>query len=385
MVDWRERLREAFDQNMRSGAEVGAAVCVWRDGEEVALHGGLRGTSEDGEWDEETLVLVWSATKGPAAACVLHALQEKGFDLESPVAEVWPEIIVRGKERVTFAQIMSHRAGLSALTGATPAMSDHETVVKTLAEQEPNWTPGEKHGYGARTFGFLLDEIVRRVAGKTLGEYWREKFAEPMGLDFWIGLPEKEHGRVARILSARAGCDDGKSPFLEEMAKPESLTRRAFAAPVAPLGASSMNQPTVRSASWPSLGGIGSARALARFYAMLANGGEWEGRRYFGEKMLKAMETPMVNGFDEVLRMPTSFSAGFMKDPVGEGGVKLRKHFGPSLRAFGHPGAGGSLAFADPENRIGFAYVMNQMELGVLPGARALSLVKAIYGDELMS
>jgi CubicO group peptidase (beta-lactamase class C family) len=236
------------------------------------------------------------------------------------------------------------------------------------------------HGYGPRTYGFLADEIVRRLTKCPLGTYWRTHFGDPLALDLWIGLPEPLHSRVAQMLAPRTGPPEAEGDFVRALADPQSLTRAAFASPAGPLGATAMNAPAVRAASIPSLGGIGSATALARFYAMLAAGGEWNGTRYFSAKVLSWMTTPLAQGVDKTLCTETAFSAGFMLDPLGSDGRKSRSLFGPSLRAFGHPGAGGSLGFADPDNGLGFAYVMNQMEPGVLPKSRAPELVGALYG-----
>jgi CubicO group peptidase (beta-lactamase class C family) len=376
------RVEAAFARNFESGREVGASVAVWQDGREVlCLCRGWRDGARTRPWTPDTLVLVWSATKGLSSSCVLHALEAAGLDLTVRVADIWPEFAQAGKAFLTVGEVVSHRAGLAALDDKTASLLNHDAVVAAIEKQAPLWNAEEGHGYGPRTYGFLADEIVRRLTGRTLGDYWRAEFGEPLGLDLWIGLPEKEHDRVAQMLAARAGVSETEEEFAKALADPGSLTRAAFAAPAGPQGATAMNAPAVRSASLPSLGGIGSAAALAKFYAMLAGGGEWEGRRYFSPQALDWMTTPLAQGLDLTLRTETAFSAGFMLDPTDADGHKKRRIFGPSRTAFGHPGAGGSLAFADPENGLGFAYVMNQMESGVLPKARALQLVQALYGD----
>jgi CubicO group peptidase (beta-lactamase class C family) len=181
------------------------------------------------------------------------------------------------------------------------------------------------------------------------------------------------------MIAARAGCGDVEDGFSQAIATPGSLTREAFSTPSGAISPSAMNSPDLRSASLPSLGAIGSADSLAKFYAMLSLEGEWEGQRYFSTEAIRWMTTRLAQGTDKTLRTETAFSAGFMLDPLDASGQKKRHIFGPSISAFGHPGAGGSLAFADPENRLGFAYVMNQMEAGVLPKSRALALVHALY------
>lgn len=374
------RVEAAFAENFAAGREVGAAVSVWQDGREtLSLSGGWSDAARTIPWTPDTLVLIWSATKGLASACVLHALDAAALDLDTRVAEFWPEFAQSGKTALTVGEVMSHRAGLAALDDRTVSLLDHAAVVAALEKQPPRWKAEEGHGYGPRTFGFLADEIVRRLTGESLGAYWRTTFGAPLGLDLWMGLPESEHGRVAQMIAARAGTFETDDAFARALGDPGSLTRAAFASPAGPLGASAMNAPAVRSASLPSLGGIGSATSLAKFYALLAAGGTWEGRRYLSPRALGWMTTPLTQGRDLTLQTETAFSAGFMLDPLGPEGIKRRALFGPSLTAFGHPGAGGSLAFADPERRLGFAYVMNQMETGVLPRARALALVDALY------
>ena len=392
-----DRLRAAFERNFHNGTEVGAALSVWQDGREVfSVHDGWKNAARSDPWTPDTLVLIWSATKGLTSACVLHALDRAGWDLSACVVDFWPEFAQNGKERITVGEVVSHRAGLAALTDKTAGMLDHAAVVRAVEVQAPLWENRDEHGYGPRTYGFIADEIIRRLSGKPLGEYWREEFAEPLALDLWIGLPGEQHSRIAQMLAPRAAPGDD---FSRALAEPGSLPNQAFSTPAGLLSPSAMNSRTLRSASLPSLGGIGSASSLAKFYAMLAVGGEWEGRQYFSPRALKWTTTPLTQGPDKTLCTETAFSAGFMMDPVEQNlegrppcrpvhrqddtevvpPLKKRHLFGRSTRAFGHPGAGGSLAFADPENRLGFAYVMNQMEPGVLPGSRALGLVQALY------
>lgn len=375
-----ERVQAVFERNFERGVEVGAAVSIWEDGREVvSLHQGWMDAARSRPWEHDTMVLVWSATKGLSSACMLHALEGAGLDLSARVSDFWPEFARNGKAHLTIAEIASHRAGLAALDDKTATLVDHASVVAAVENQAPLWELGAGHGYGPRTYGFIVDEIVRRLSGRSLSEYWRAEFAEPLGLDFWIGVPREHHERIAQMLAARAGCGDAESAFTEAMATPGSLTREAFTSPAGLQGASAMNTPEVRSGSFPSMGGIGSAGSLAKFYAMLSLGGEWEGRRFFSPQAIEWMTTRLAQGHDKTLQTETAFSAGFMLDPLNGEGGKKRHTFGPSLKAFGHPGAGGSLAFADPENRVSFAYVMNQMEMGVLPRTRAVSLVQAFY------
>jgi CubicO group peptidase (beta-lactamase class C family) len=332
-------------------------------------------------WNDETLVLIWSATKGVAAACTLHAMQEAGADLHTRIADFWPEFAQTGKGALTLGQVLSHRAGLCALEDPSANILDRESVVRAIEKQTPLLPVEAGPAYGPRVFGFVLDEILRRLAGgESLAAYWRRVFAEPLGIDLWIGLPENQNARVATILPPRAGPPAaGDELFLRAFVDPNSLTRRAFGSPPGLSGISAMNAPQVRAASLPSMGGIASAQALAKFYAMLASGGCMEGQVFFKKQTLEWMSTRLTQGFDPVLQREMSFSAGFMMDPLDGNGCKIHSLLGPSLSAFGHAGAGGSLGFAEPEQGIGFGYVMNQMESGVLPHDRCTSLMRAFY------
>jgi CubicO group peptidase (beta-lactamase class C family) len=368
-----------FEGNFLERGELGASVAVWREGREAfELGAGFQEPERVHPWKRDTLVLVWSATKGPAAACLLHALAAAKVELCTPVAKVWPAFAAAGKSAVTLRMLLQHEAGLCALD-QPPPVEDREAVVEALARQSPAWEPGTAHGYHPRTFGFLLDELLRRLgAAASLGEYWRRVFADPLGLEFWIGLPGELLPRVAPVFSPRAMLPKGDRFFAAFMTR-GSLTARSFASPKGLHSASAMNAPEARVASHPGFGGIGTASALAKFYAMLACGGTWEGRRYLDPLTMEHIRRGGVQGHDRVLLMETAFSCGFMRDPVSACGMKTRATFGPGLSAFGHPGAGGSVAFADPERGLGFAYVMNQMEPGVLPNQRAASLIEALY------
>ncbi len=375
------RLRSAFEENFSSHGEIGASVCVWQDGRELLhLHAGWRDTGRTHPWDASTLALVWSATKGPAAATALHALQEHGVDLQAPVSSIWPEFAAAGKGAVTLAQLLSHQSGLAALSDPAPSLFEVEAVAAALAAQAPFWPPGTAHGYAPRTFGYLLDAVVRRLTQLSLGSYWRQALAEPLGLEFWIGLPDGHHARAARMAPPRASELKTPDDFDRALANSATLTARAFALPRGYAAVSSLNSPEARRAEIPSFGGIGSAEALARFYHLLATGGAQDGRSFFNRQSLATMQSRLVNGRDLVLLKPTAFAAGFMLDPLDSAGRKVRGTLGPSPEAFGHPGAGGTLAFADPANRLGFAYVMNQMESGVLREAKPARLVAALYG-----
>src|SRR6266446_923658 len=373
---FRERLKPLFRENFERFGELGAAVSIWQNGKPIVdLYDGFCDAHHEKPWSADTLVLIWSATKGIGSACVLHVLQEHRIGIDRYVAEFWPEFAQAGKEKITLSQLLSHQGGLCALDARVDIL-DYGAVIRALEVQKPLWLPGTAHGYHARTFGFLLDELVRRIAGKTLSQYWREAFAQPLNLDLWIGLPEEENSRVATVYAAKSGRPPEPKQFYSDLTTPGTLARKTFTSPYGLNSVSGMNTPAVRGQLIVSCGGIGSASALAKFYSMLANGGKLEGRTFFSGETIALMTTTLADGMDRVFQIPTAFSAGFMKDPRNA----ARRMLGPSRTSFGHPGAGGSHAFADPENKIAFAYVMNQMEQSLLPNEKSLRLVDAIYG-----
>jgi CubicO group peptidase (beta-lactamase class C family) len=377
-----QRLKPLFQENFEKFGELGAAVSIRQDAKPVIdFYGGFCDARREKPWEPDTLVLIWSATKGIGSACVLHLLQEHTIGVDRCVAEFWPEFAQAGKENITLSQLLSHQAGLCALDARVDIL-DYGAVIRALEVQKPLWPPGTAHGYHARTFGFLLDELMRRIAGKTLSQYWHDVFAQPLDLDLWIGLPEEENSRVATIYAAKSGRPPAPknrqsgSDFYLDLVTPGTLARKTFSSPYGLKSVSGMNAPAIRAQPIVSFGGIGSASAFAKFYSMLANGGKLDGQTFFSEESISWMTTALADGMDRVFQIPTAFSAGFMKDPRNA----TRRMFGTSPNAFGHPGAGGSHAFADPENRISFAYVMNQMEQSLLPNEKSLRLVDAIYG-----
>src|SRR3982751_1734730 len=197
--DLAARLEPIFAENFSKFGELGAAVSIWQNGVPVLeLHDGYRDAQREVQWTADTLVLIFSATKGLGSACLLHVLQKNEIELERRVAEFWPTFAEGGKADITLAQLLSHQAGLVALDESVD-VRDYAAVVRALEKQKPIWTPGTAHGYHARTFGFLLDELVRRIDSRSIRKYWREVFAEPLALDIWIGLPPEENERVATI------------------------------------------------------------------------------------------------------------------------------------------------------------------------------------------
>ena len=363
---------EEFERNFRERAEIGASVSIWWNGDEVlSLADGWMEKERRRKWSTDTLVPVYSATKAPAAATVLLALETHGMGVDVPVREVCGRFPVA---EATFGDVLSHRCGLAALDRAA-SVWNHAEVIAAIEAQAPNWDTCDGHGYHPRTYGFLLDEIVRRVSGVTLGEYWRTSIADPMGLEFWIGLPEREFPRVARLYPGKADKSDLTNPFYKAFHTPGTLTRRAFGSPRGLHSVAEMNEPKAWAASLPAMGGIGTARALAKFYQLAI--GAIPGPLSAAAR--HALATRRVDGDDLVLCKRTCFSCGCQLDPLDCAGNKIRWNYGPNHPAFGHPGAGGSHGFGDPSTGISFAYVMNQMELSVLPGSKTLDMVRALF------
>src|SRR3990167_11287405 len=343
-------------------------MALYHKGKKVlSLYGGFMDSAKTQLWQPDTLTLIWSAGKGIATACLLHILQEKGIPLEATVATFWPEFAAAGKEKITIGQLLSHRAGLSALDATGLSLTDHDAVASALAAQSPNWNYDNTHGYGARTFGFLIDDLLRRLTdGEPLASYWRRVFAIPLNLDLWFGLPSEHLERTASVIPPKS--PPPFSEFSQAYGDLTSLTRRTFAEPGGNRSLQIMNQSEIRQSPIISLGAIASAEALAKFYSILAM---QEKNAYFHPTTLMWMQTPLAHGSDRVLLTETTFSAGFMmnnRDSI----------MGSSHYAFGRPGAGGALAFADPETELGFAYLPNAMHPGAMPGSRTQRLIEAL-------
>ena len=365
---------DVFERNFRDRGELGASVSIWWDGAELLSHNhGWCEREKKRPWTERTMVPVYSATKVPAAATLLMALASRGLTEETPVREVWPRFPVAGAR---FFHLLSHQCGLAALDKRA-SVFDHAAVVDAINQQTPAWALGEGHGYHPRTFGALVDEPVRRLTGLTLGGYWREIIAGPMRLDFWIGLPEPEWPRVAKLYPGKAGNDDLADAFYKQLTTSGTYTRRAFSSPRGLHAIHEMNEPRAWSSGLPALGGVGTASALARFYQAVIGGIESP----LTPRVRHALATARSAADDRVLLRPTVFTCGAQQDPLDGEGRKLRTIYGPSKRAFGHPGAGGSHGFGDPETGVSFAYVMNQMNLSVMPGLKCREMVNALFSE----
>jgi CubicO group peptidase (beta-lactamase class C family) len=376
-----DRLIDLFEENFIQYQELGASLCIIERGEQTLNIGnGFIDRSRTTPWTPQTRVLIWSATKALASASLLHCCDKAGIALDRSVRDFWSEYGVSGKEETKLSHILTHASGQPALRQADIGILDHEAVVQALAVQEPFWKPGSAHGYHPRTYGFLVDELVRRISsGMTVAEYFRKTFGQPLDLDLWIGIPSDLVNDVAPIQTPRQKRESSfEDPFYQALADQTSLTRLAFSTPSGPIAPSTFNAPEIRMHPLPSLGGIGTAESLARFYYRVFCEPE-----FLSSELLSVLGKTIVSGHDRVLQIPTAFGLGFMKDPISRGHKKLRRIFGSSEAAFGQPGAGGSHAFVDPDRKLAFAYVMNQMEPGLLPNPKSLRLVDQLYADSV--
>jgi CubicO group peptidase (beta-lactamase class C family) len=363
-----EPVRDAFENNFKAHGEVGAACCIYRDGRAVVdIWGGSADARGERPWRHDTLQLVFSATKGVTAICA-HKLVEAGrLDLDSPVAQYWPEFAANGKADITVRQVLSHRAGLAMIEGelSLEQVLAWDPVVEAIAAQPTNWEPGSAHGYHVRSYGWIIGELVRRITGSSISRFLEKEISSPLDLDFFIGLPDREHDRCAETIPPENGLDT-----LAEILGADSLTARALRGPSDLFSYDDMwNRRELLAACMPSSNGVGTAHALARLYA--ATVGDVDGLRILAPETVDTARAVHSEGPDKVILLPSRYGLGFTLPPM------LARHCGKG--AFGHPGAGGSLGFADPEARLGFGYVMNRMHLAAEPDPRAHSLVKATY------
>ncbi len=372
-----EGVKQAFAANFESGAETGAACAIALDGNPVVdLWGGFADRAQTRPWTRDTLVNVYSTTKGLTAICAHRLVDQGKLDIDAPVAKYWPEFAQAGKENLPVRFLLSHRAGLPAVRKPLDpnALFEWNTMCSALAEQEPWWEPGTKHGYHALTFGFLVGEVIRRITGKTPGTYFRDELAGPLGLDTHIGLSAEHDARTGDLIPSPPPAPGEPNLFAEAAKNPESVTAKAFMNPPVLTKPGLVNSREWRAAEIPAANGHTTARALARLYGALARGGEVDGYRVLTPRSIARCYDEQSRGADEVLFISTRFSLGFM---MSQPGASL----GPNSRSFGHPGAGGSLGYADPDAKIGFGYTMNRMQSGILIDSRASRLIDALYAS----
>ncbi|RSM39365.1 EstA family serine hydrolase [Amycolatopsis balhimycina DSM 5908] len=364
-----EPVREAFEENFRSRGELGAAFTATRHGEVVAdLWGGWSGPDRARPWQAGTLANVWSTTKGMTAICA-HKLADAGeLDVDAPVAKYWPEFAAAGKSAIPVRWLLSHRAGLPGIGLDRPVqveeLYDWDLMTSLLAAQEPLYEPGSAGGYHALTYGWLVGEVVRRVAGQGIREFFAEQVAGPLGADFSIGLAsDADLDRCATLVD----------PVMTEEMANALATAFAAAGPVAQAALMNprvqghdANEPAWRRAVMPALNGHGTARAIATIYTALADGSLLSPLALARARESQGKET------DVILGLPNEWGLGFYLGSDARG-------FGPNPAAFGHDGLGGSTGGADPENGIAFGYTLNQLGPLIRDDPRKMALVTALY------
>lgn len=404
-----ELVADVFRSNFSDRHELGAGFSAYHGGEKVVdLWGGTADETTGAPWEQDTIVLVFSTTKGATALTANLLAQQGRLDFESPVAEYWPEFAANGKSRITVEQLISHQAGLAwtdHLLSAEETLA-WDPVIRALEEQSPSWEPGTRHGYHATTFGWLVGEVVRRISGTSLGTTFRAEVAEPLGLDFYIGLPEAEERRVARmvtiadaIASGRISFDantvaatgsgergnEGAGSYLATLAEsaerflaPDGPLTKALNAPMATADESLLHSRALHAAELPAYNGITDARSLARMYAACIGDVVTEGGvkvRLLQDDGLRDATTQRTQGPDEVLLgLDIQWGLGFM---VNRGILAASGLGGP--RAFGHFGMGGSGGWADPDADLALGYVMNRMDIGTTGDLRLFSLARSCY------
>lgn len=358
---------DVFRANFERQGDVGASVAVYEGGRPVVdLWAGMADPGAGRPWAEDTVVGVFSCSKGVMATLVNLLIQDGRIDPDQPVARYWPGFEASGKEAVTVRQVLSHQAGLAAIDGdfTLDQALAWGPIVEALAASAPQWEPGSDHGYHMRSFGWLTGELVRRVTGQEPPEALRSRLVEPLGLALWLGMPITEQDRCARLLPPEPLGMDPAALF-----GPGSLQARVFTGPSGLFHYDEMwNTPRIRSAVIPSSGMITDGRSLARLYASCV--GEVDGLRLLHPSTVAAAAATEAEGPDRILGVPSAFGLGYMVGPS----------LPPACRpgAFGHGGAGGSLGFGDPAAQVGFGYAMNRMRLD-LDDTRAADLAAAVY------
>ena len=384
--------KNIFEESINCGFELGGAICIEVEGKKVLdLWGGHLDHERTEPWQENTIVNVFSTTKGIAAICLLQLIEKGLLDLDKPVADYWPEFAQNGKENIPVRYLFCHKSGLCGVREPLQpgAFSNWDLICDELAKQEPLWEPGSAHGYHAITYGHLVGELLRRIDGRTIGTYFREEIAEPLDLDFWIGLPDSEFHRVSDIYPSKPSplqfllpliaklprfLLPGPTKFLVDFGDTSKPVGAAFNnPPISSNEGMEANTKKWRNAEIPAANGHATARSIAKLYGVLANGGSLDDFHLLSPDTIERGRETQSDGKDLVLGgMHTRFGLGFM---LGTENVSM----GPNPNAFGHGGAGGSLGFSDPDNHISLGFVMNQMHPGITAWKTATDVAESVY------
>jgi len=366
-----EPVKQAFAELFNDPQERGAALCVQISGQTVLdIWAGFADKDRKHDWAEDTLVNLFSCTKTFTAVCALQLVAEGKLDLDAPVARYWPEFASAGKEGISLRQILCHRAGLPALRELLPpeALYDWQVMTDALAAEAPWWTPGSEQGYAAITYGWLVGELIRRVEGRSAGQSIAARITRPLGLDFYLGTPDSEFPRIAHVARGKGHLGDASTQRLLKamMTQPQSISTRAFANP--PSIMTSTNKPEWRRMEQPAANGHGNARTLASFFGALLDD------RLLPAELIGEMTREHSQGEDLTLLTQTRFGLGCLLDQPDLPNAT----FGASAKAFGHPGAGGSIGFADPEHELSFGFVCNTLGPYILMDPRTQQLVRVL-------
>ena len=362
-----ESISEAFANNFTEHGDIGASFCVYQNSEKVVdLWGGSMDEAGTKPWQQSTLVNMWSTTKGMMALCIARLNDQGLLDNQRKVAHYWPEFGENGKQDVTVAQLFSHQAGLCGTIepSSEELLLNTEALAEVLAAQAPSWPIGSRSGYHALSIGPLGDALVKRVTGKTVGEYFRDEIAVPLGIDFHMGLTQDNDARVAEIVH------DGK-PLNGGIENHDDIQRMAM--DNLPLVPEIANKLEWRRQGTPSAAGHGNAQSIAKIYGALATNRSINGTELVSKEKLDAATTIQIENVDLVIGFPIAWGVGFA---INKGlGV-----YGPNDESFGHHGWGGSFGFADPQKKLGVSYAMNFMrEAEDAPDPRLVGLIGALY------
>lgn len=381
-----EEVRREFERNFLERDEIGAACTIYHKGEKVVdLWGGYRNLDARLPWEKDTLVLVFSTTKGFSALALALAHSRNWLDYDEKVATYWPEFSQNGKSAITVRQLLAHQAGLCRIDQLNiEKISDLDTaaVADELAKLKPSWKPGEKQGYHCWTLGWYEGELLRRIdpQGRSLGTFFQEEIAKPLELNLYIGLPDDvADARIAYIkgidhpMQLFLQIAEMPFPLLKEFMKPWSLTMKTMVDPKKHLAHKNFNGITLRALELPSGNGIGSVSSMAKLYSVFATGGtELNVRQETIDELSRPAVPPSGGYFDEIIREEIAYSLGFMK-PFEQ------FTFGSGRSCFGHSGTGGSFCFADPASQVGFAYAMNKQKYQLRNDPREKALRDAFY------
>jgi len=357
-------VKDIFADNVEQGLELGARFTLVQAGEVVVdLWAGHADRARTRPFDERTLTPIFSTTKTLAAVLIARSVEAGRLTYDQPVADIWPQFAQAGKAGITVEQALSHQAGLSGFPEKMdPALwFDWDAICARLAAMAPLWPPGTASGYHPITFGYLAGEIFRRVEGRTMGTALREDLAQPYGLDLWIGLPDAEFDRVADLQRP-----NGPAEFGEKNAPTVAAFLNSWSSPAG------RNQDEWRRMELPSANGHATAEALARLMGALASDGWLDGGEILSPAVIGEMARERIRGQDLVLPFVMSWGAGVMRN-------ETEKPWGPAMQSFGHSGWGGSCAVADPEARLGLAYVMNKQGTQLMGDLRPKRLIEAVY------